>query len=182
MKFILLHGKSGNSQSSWLPWLKNELEEQGHTVWVPNLPNADKPNAKIWKDYILANAPFACDKETVVIGHSAGAVTALYLIQYTPLRGGIFVAAFENDLGWPELSDLFFKPLNFTIIKANSSKLLFMHSDDDPHCPLEGAKHLAQELEAKLVVLPGMKHFSLSTDPRFTELPEILPLIQEVIS
>lgn len=183
MKFVILHGTGGSSKGNWFPWLKTELEKQGHKVWVPDLPDATKPNSEKWKEYFHANIPFPYDEETILIGHSAGAVASLYILQSLeePIRGAILVGAFNYPLGRDDLVELFAEPLEFEFVKDNASKIIFLHSDNDPSCPLEGAKDLASKLDAKIVVLPGLKHFSYGDDPRFTELPEILPLIQEVL-
>jgi predicted alpha/beta hydrolase family esterase len=54
-----------------------------------------------------------------------------------------------------------------------------VHSDDDPICPIEDAKEIANKLQAKMVTLHGMKHFSASMDPRFTRFPELLDIVKE---
>jgi predicted alpha/beta hydrolase family esterase len=184
MKFILLHGTRSSSKQNWLPWLKAELEKRNHQVWVPDLPEAKTPNPALWTPYILENCPFAIDDQTVVIGHSAGAVETLHLLQSieTPIHGAIPVGSFNFPLNRDDLVHLFDEPFDFAKIKQNGGHIVFLHSDDDPSCPLEGAQDLAAKLRAKIVVLPGLKHFSYGDDPRFVELPEILPLIQEVIS
>lgn len=181
MKFVILHGTGGSSRGNWFPWLKNELGKQGHKVWTPDLPDADKPNTEKWTEYFHANIPFPYDQETILIGHSAGAVAALHILQNLEetIAGAILVGAFNYPLDREDLTELFIEPLDFGAIKANASKILFLHSDDDPNCPLEGAQDLAKRTNAKIVVLPGLKHFSYRDDPRFLELPEILPLIKE---
>jgi predicted alpha/beta hydrolase family esterase len=184
MKFILLHGTGSNSKQNWFPWLKAELEGQGHNVWVPDLPEAQIPNPTLWTPYILENCPFAIDDQTVVIGHSAGAVEILHLLQVleTPIHGAIPIGSFNFPLNRDYLVHLFDESFDFVKIKHNGGHIIFLHSDNDPSCPLEGAQDLAAKLGAKIVVLPGLKHFSYGDDPRFTVLPEILPLVQEVIS
>jgi predicted alpha/beta hydrolase family esterase len=183
MNFIILHGTGNNSQGNWFPWLKAELEKQEHQVWVPDLPNSDAPDPKLWTPYILDNVPFEIDAKTIFVGHSAGSVEALYLIQKreNPVKGAVLVGAFDNDLGWDKLSRLFPEPFDYEKIKANGGNIQFLHSEDDPHCPPEGARVLAEKLSAEMTMLDGMGHFSAFADPRFKELPEILPLIQKIV-
>lgn len=184
MNFIILHGTGGSSRGNWFPWLKTELEKDGHRVWVPDLPDTDEPNPAKWTPHILGNCPFNINEDTIVIGHSAGAVETLHLLQSidTPIHGAIPVGSFNYPLDREDLVHLFDEPFDFAKIKQNGGKVIFLHSDNDPNCPLEGAQDLAGKLNAKIVVLPGMQHFSYRDNPRFTELPEILPLIQELMA
>ncbi len=147
------------------------------------MPNSGEPDSKVWTPYILDNSPFDFDKDLIIIGHSAGAVEALYLIEALDqsVGGMILVAAFRDDLGWPALKNLFHELYSFEKIQAKCSKIVFIHSDDDPHCPMVGAEYLSSQLSARLVIMTGMKHFSVNTDPRFTELPEILPVIESIL-
>ena len=180
-KALILHGTSSNSRSNWFPWLKQQLEELGWAVWVPDLPGAHNPNIKRYNQYILEHKPWEFDDETVIIGHSSGAVEALGLLQQLPnsnhIKQCILVGAFKNNLNWPNLDGLFEEPFDFRKIKKQANKFLFIHSDDDPYCPLEHAEYLAKETGGELKVMPGQKHFSVETDPKFSTFPELLQLV-----
>ena len=65
----LFHGTGCNSNSYWFPYVKQELEKRGYTVWVPNLPDADFPDIKKWLP-VAQKGEYT--SETVIIGHSAG--------------------------------------------------------------------------------------------------------------
>lgn len=43
---IILHGTLGSPDSNWFQWLKNELEQRGLTVWLPQLPQAEQPSLR----------------------------------------------------------------------------------------------------------------------------------------
>ena len=80
---LILHGINSSSQSNWLPWLKAELEARGYKVWVPDLPLSEKPNIGRYNQYIFEN--WQLNKDSIVIGHSSGAVAALGLLQHLSL-------------------------------------------------------------------------------------------------
>lgn len=164
---LLLHCTNGDSQSNWLPWLHQKLEKIGYTVWTPNLPQADKPNIQRYNQHILNNKDFEFNNETIIIGHSSGAVAILGLLQSLPAANKVkacyLIGSFKNDLGWDALSELFVEPLDFQQIKKRSRFWYFIHSDNDPHCPLEHAKYLHTQIGGDLIVLPGQQHFSIST-------------------
>ena len=154
---------------------------------MPDLPGADHPNVHTYTSYILEHAPWPIDENVTLIGHSSGAVEILHLLQNLPadkkVKAAIFVGAFTKELAshpnWNMLTGLFLDPFDFALIKSKAAHITFVHSEDDPHCPLEQARYLAGELAAELVIFPDKKHFSVNTDPSFTKFPEILDIINK---
>ncbi len=180
---LILHGKGGDSKSNWFPWLKEELEKKGYEVWIPNLPGAGVPNVKINTELLL-NSDFEFSKDTIIVGHSAGSVQILHLLSSLPkeieIKTAYLVVSFMNDLGWEDLRGLFLEPFDFEKIKTKAKKFIFFHSDDDPFCPLDHAKYLSEKVNGELVIIPGQKHFSISTSgEKYKEFPELLEKIKE---
>jgi hypothetical protein len=177
---VILHGLGNNSQGNWFPWLKKQLEEKGWKVWVPDLPNSDKPNMFESVKYILNNWNF--DNDSILIGHSAGAVTMFGVLQHLPeeivIDRAIFVSAFHTDLGWKELTDLFLEPFDFAKIKRHARERIFVHSDNDPYIPLEQAEYLSKQVEGKLIIKEGQGHFNINkSGSSYNEFPFLLELI-----
>lgn len=162
---LILHGTAGSSQGNWFPWLKYELESRGYKVWVPDLPLADKPNLQRYKQYILEHWQF--DKDSIIVGHSSGAVAALALLQYLPvglqIEKEVLVAPFKDNLGREDLRGLFTRPLDFAKIKSHCKKFVIISSDNDPYVPLEHGRFLKDQLNGDLVILDGQKHFNTET-------------------
>ena len=188
---LILHGTDATPKSNWFPWLKSELEKDGYLVWAAALPNAGKPNMELYTKvllstkYDLGSCPMGWDynEDTLIVGHSSGAVAILGLLQALPLGKTVgtcvLVGSFKNDLGWESLTELFEKPFNFELIKAKARKFIFVHSDDDPYCPLEHAEYLSGQVGGELIVLPGQGHFSAESDPDYKEFPKLLDIIHE---
>lgn len=181
-KALILHGTNGNSQENWFPWLKQQLETAGYVVWVPDLPGADKPNLKRYNKFVFTNHDFSITDDTIIIGHSSGAMAALGLLEALPenfkVKVCYLVGAFKNDLGWEALKDIFAKPFDFANIKQKSEAIYFIHSDNDPYCPLDHAEYLSEQVGGKLLVMPGQKHFSVGTyGEEYREFPDLLRLI-----
>lgn len=179
---IILHGTGGSSRGNWFPWLKNELEKQGYSVWVPDLPLANIPNSERYTQFILNNAPFPIDEQTIIIGHSSGSVAILGLLQslpeHTQINKAILVGSFKDDLGRDDLKELFLQPFDYDLIKTHAKKFIFIHADNDPFCPLEGAKYLVKKLNGELHIRPGEQHFSISAGgEKFKQFPFILSVI-----
>jgi predicted alpha/beta hydrolase family esterase len=182
MKFVILHGTSASHESNWFPWLKGELESLGHEVWVPDLPDADEPNIATWNQFLLSGEYDF--KDSVLIGHSAGSVEICGLLQELDdskkLKAAILVGTFRGDLGWDNLHGLNV-PFDYDRIRQMAEKFIVLHSDNDPHCPLDGAEWVAKQLDAEMIVFPGMGHFSMSQDIRFSRLPELLEIIEREV-
>jgi predicted alpha/beta hydrolase family esterase len=158
---LILHGTDANSSANWFPWLKKELEKLDYQVWVPTLPYAHKPNIQRYAEFLLANRDFEFTEETIIIGHSSGAVAILGLLEALPENTVVnkcyLVGSFMNDLGWDSLKELFVEPFDF---EKRAQTFTFIHSDNDPYCPLAHAKYLATQLNGKLIIKPGEGHFS----------------------
>jgi uncharacterized protein len=179
---IILHGTDAKSSDHWFPWLKTNLESLSYTVWAPDLPQANKPNIQHYNQFIF-DKHFAFNEETVLIGHSSGAVAILGLLQALPddviINKAILVGAFRNDLGWDALKELFNEPFDFEKIKKKAKQITLIHSDNDPYIPLEQAEYLKEKLDAELIILTGQGHFNTGSDPKYTKFPYLLEVIRE---
>jgi uncharacterized protein len=177
---IILHGTGNTPEGNWFKWLKSELEHRKYEVWLPQLPDAEMPNADKYNKLLL-NGDFNFNKETLLIGHSSGAVSILNLLQELPestkVKAVFLVGAFKEPLDKAARSELFPKPFDFDRIKSHSGKFIFIHSDNDPYCPLEDAKFLSEKLDGKLVVEKGQGHFNLEAGPQYKQFPLLLELI-----
>ena len=179
MKVVILHGTSADHTKNWFPWLKLQLENLGHDVWVPDLPGADKPQIPKYNEFLLESDWDFTDN--LVIGHSSGAVETLALLEALPenvrIKTAVLVGVFRGDLGWESLHGMN-KDINMPKVKQKAGKFIVVHSDDDPYCPLEGARWVADQLNASLKIFHGMGHFSESLDPRFNQFPDLLEIIK----
>lgn len=181
-KAVILHGTDASPRDNWFPWLHKELEKLGWQVWTPDLPHAQKPDPRNYTPYILENMPWEPDSDTVFIGHSSGAVAILNflnaLIGEIKVGDCYLVSAFKDSLGWDALLKLFPEQFDFPRIKKQAKSFTLIHSDDDPHVPLEHAEYLAEELGAELIVIKAQQHFSTGTaGPKYKKFPKLLELI-----
>lgn len=187
MRVLLLHGTGGNHESSWFPWLKNELEALGHEVWVPDLPQADKPNIQRYNNFLLSNNWEFHD--SLIVGHSSGSVAILGLLEALPkptqvntsILIGTFTERLSDSPSWGMLKELFEKPFDYETIKRRSGKFIFIHSVDDPYCPIEQAEELHQKLGGEFIRYTDKGHFSRHLDPQFEKFPELLEIIKQKV-
>ena len=128
-KAVILHGTGGSPEGNWFRWLERQLQAKGVEVWLPQLPHAEQPSLREWIAFVHENCPFGLDENTVIIGHSSGAVLALALAQenQTKLKSVICVSVFTNEWGestateWPPNAQLFDVKLDWERIRNNTS-------------------------------------------------------------
>jgi hypothetical protein len=179
---LILHGTWGNPEENWFRWLETELTKKGYKVWVPDLPEADKPDIPRYNKFIFDKWQF--DSDSILIGHSSGAVAILGLLQELSdnvmVDKAILVAGFKDDLGIKAVKKMFEYQFDWDKIKRHSKKFIFIHSDNDPHVPKEHGEFLQEKLDGELVVLPGQGHFSVSTaGEKYKQFPELLKYIYD---
>lgn len=186
LKFLILHGTGATPKSNWFMWLKGALIGQGHSVWLPQLPDADRPNTETYNKFLLSNKDFTFDEDTVIVGHSSGAVEALNLLQHLPdgvtIKATVLISAFRDDLGRNDLKGLFAEEFDFERIKKTCSNITYIHSDDDPYCPVEGAEYLAMHTNGDMLLSEGQGHFNTELSPHYKQFPELLDILDDVVN
>lgn len=180
---IILHGTSNNSQGNWFPWLKEELENAGWQVYVPDLPHADVPNSKRYNEFLRSQEAFHVDNDTVLIGHSSGALAVMGILQELPeevvVSHAVLVSAFTTDLGWDSLKEIAATPFDYEKIKNHARKITMLNGEKDPYIPQDEPKELANKLDAELITLIDQGHFSSGDDPKYKEFPYLFELITQ---
>lgn len=179
---LILHGTDGYPTENWFDWLRIELEKESYKVWVPQLPDCNKPNIDKYNKFILSNKNWNFNNESIIVGHSSGAVAILGLLEALPddikVDTCYLVGSFRNNLDWDALDELFLRPFDFEKIKTKAKKFVFIHSDNDPYCPLDHAKYLSEQVDGELIIKEGQKHFSVGTvGEQYRQFPFLLDLI-----
>lgn len=178
---IILHGTDGDPGHNWFPWLKRKLETKGYKVWAPLLPGNHTPNRSVYNDFLLgADWDF---KDGIIIGHSSGAVSALNLLmdkRCPKVKLAVLVSAWRGGVplryekGNQQFVNLFPPDgFDFKLIKQKADKIKFLHSKNDPYCPLKDAQYLANELDANLTVVDHGVHLG----SEYTKLPDVWKII-----
>jgi uncharacterized protein len=178
-RVIIVHCWEGYPDYCWYPWLKQELESRNIQVRIPVMPETELPKQDLWVP-MLARLVGKPDEETILVGHSIGCATIMrYLETLGPgetIGGAVFIAGFNTDLGFKEIHNFFETPFDFQEIQRHLPRLVAIHSDDDPYVDSSYADIFRDKLEAEVVLLKGMKHFSGDVDDEAscTRLPEAL--------
>lgn len=154
INYVLLHGYTGSSKDCFFPWLSEKLTQSNASVFSPDLPNTDNPNADVQAEYVLNNTEFSAS--TVLLGHSYGAVTALKVLEKldTPIKRLVLVAGFvqpgfldaerkfENTTNWE---------FNFDKIKRNVEEIVILRANNDSIVPADRADYIYNNIGGRII-------------------------------
>ncbi len=177
--FFIFHGTGGTPEGNWFPWLKAELQSQGHTVITPAFPDAEHPDLKTWMAQLEREQRITGD--AILIGHSLGGTLILRILETLKIavHGCVLVAPvsepMSNDFD-PLVATFIDHPFDWAKIRSNGGRMTILHSDNDPYVPLSHARTLADHTGASLNVIAGGKHLNRSAG--FTTFPLLRDLIQ----
>lgn len=177
MTYLILHGIMGHAGDHWEKWLNSELTKRGNVVLMPQLPDPDHPDRKTWLAKVKEILSGVDLDKLVIVGHSLGVVTALDFIEQAnqKVNGLVSVSGFYRDYRL-ELNSFFMteRKLDMKKVKANLKKAVAFYSDNDPYVPQTELKSLADELDAKPVIIPNGGHLNAETG--YTTFPKLLEI------
>jgi predicted alpha/beta hydrolase family esterase len=173
-KVILIHGNGGSTSGDiWLPWLERALTAVGVPVINRTFPDNVRARAQYWLPFL---AELGADENTILVGHSSGAVAALRYAEAHRVLGSVLVGVCHTDLGdsGEAASGYFREPWNWQAIRENQQWVAMYNSTDDPHIPIREARFVASQLRCSYFESTDRGHF---VDSR--EFPEVLEFVRK---
>lgn len=164
MNAIILHGTGDRNDMFWFPYAKSALEKKGYKVWLPQLPNAEKPNLQDWLTFVLENGEFS--EHTILIGHSAGSQLILSILENISIKikQAILVSGYAKTLRSTSDGAKNEEEFNWEKIKNKSKQFVFINSDNDPWgCDDKQGKIMLNNLGGLLVIPHGEGHMGSTT-------------------
>jgi hypothetical protein len=172
-KVYLIHGWGENSEDSWFPWIRGELEKKGVDVTVFDMPNSNFPVMEQWVKHLEENVK-EIDEETYLFGHSIGCQTIIRFLEklhkYKRVGGCFFVAPWFNLINLePEEMEIAHPWINtktdFSRINEHCDNFLSLFSDNDPFVPESDHKIFEEKLGSKIIIEKGARHFEKKEEP-----------------
>lgn len=177
-KACIIHGFGASSGAHWFPWLANRLRDAGVSVGVPDMPDSMAPNFWRWQQ-TLAKHVGTPSAEDLFIAHSLGTISLLHYLSATrpaPIGGLILVSGFGARLpalpgiqGYDIDTYVDQARLDRAAIRAMTSKIFCIISQNDVVVAPEESLKLARQLNATVRMVPKGGHFLASEG--FHELP-----------
>lgn len=159
-KVIFIPGNGGGSPNdNWFPSVKKELEDAGLTVISKEFPDNDLARSSFWLPFLLDE--LKVDENTILIGHSSGAIAAMRLAEKRAIYGSILVGAYYTDLGMEKekQSGYFDKEWDWKSIKENQQWIALFASQDDPWIPIKEPRHIHFQLDCEYHEYKNKGHF-----------------------
>lgn len=178
---ILIHGNGGGKPTdNWFPYLQRELEKIGIKTEAPQFPDADLARASYWIPFLKET--LKADENTIIIGHSSGAIAAMKFAEENRILGSVLVGAYHSDLGIEKekLSGYFNAPWDWNAIKMNQRWIIQFAGVNDPWIPIEEARFIHKKLDTDYHESIDQGHFG--GDCYKETFPEALEAIKAKVS
>ncbi|HYK09161.1 MAG TPA: alpha/beta hydrolase [Candidatus Eisenbacteria bacterium] len=196
MQFVIFHGSYGSPEGNWFPYLKRNLEELGHKVFVPKFPvenweDVEKKgegyistiqNLTTWMETFEKEVLPTINKDEPLcfISHSISPVFNLHIVSKYNLQldSAIFVAPFLETL--PEwqfnfVNQTFYKSdFDFEKLQNLIPISYAIYGDNDLHVPIQQPITFANRMNSSKIIVKNGGHLGESAG--YTEFPLILDL------
>jgi pimeloyl-ACP methyl ester carboxylesterase len=173
---ILIHGNGGCTAGDiWFPWLERECAALGFRVINQTFPDNVKARARFWLPHL---EQLGADENTILIGHSSGAVAAMRYAETHRLFGSILVGVCHTDLGdsGEAESGYYSAPWQWERIRDNQRWIAIYQSTDDPLIPIAEPRFVAKQLKCSYFELEDRGHFTNARD-----FPEVLQYLRRKV-
>ena len=155
-------------------WLEKRLEgsEKYRLLPLHDWPDAQRCRASIWLPH-LEHIVKGEDEESILVGHSSGAVCAARFAERHKIRGIVCCAGYGNDLGDENerTSEYFDEPWNASAITNNTDFRIVISGTKDHLVPFKEGMRFSETINADWIELKKRGHFF---NPPFEELIDAL--------
>ena len=178
IKVVILPGRYGKPHHNWFPYVQRKLAALDIEVVNIEFPTPTANRARTWLNFIET---LGTDENTILIGHSSGAVAALRYAETHRILGSILVAACQSHLGDEEVkaSGYFDTLWDWKAIKTNQQWIVQYASTDDPHIPISEAHIIRNALGSTYYEYDDQGHFGKTAGK--IKFPEIIQEIKKRI-
>ncbi len=168
---------SGNVEySNWYASVRDDLNRNSTIKAVlKNMPDPVLARESIWIPFM--HDRLKCDENTIIIGHSSGAIAAMRYAETFKVRGIILVSAYLTDLDdeTEKASGYFDRPWEWNKIKDNVQFVIQFGSTDDPFVPWNEQQQIADRLSTDLRKYNNKGHF------QNVNFPELVKVVSELV-
>lgn len=159
-KVVFIPGNGGGSPNdNWFPQEKLALEKANIQVVAEEFPDNDLARAGYWLPFLLND--LKVDENTILVGHSSGAVAAMRLAEQHKILGSVLVGAYHTHLNMDKeiQSGYFDTAWNWKAIKDNQQWIALFASQDDPWVPISHPRFIHQQLNCEYHEFLDEGHF-----------------------
>ena len=178
MKAIFIPGNGGgHTDKNWFPYLNTELRKLGIEIVAAKFPDPVLARRSYWIPFLER---LGADENTILIGHSSGALAGMRYVETHSILGSILVGVCHTDLGLESerLSGYYDEPWDWDAIKMNQKWIAIFASMDDPFIPVDESRYVRDQLSATYFEFTDRGHFITDHNPANRELPEAFEFLK----
>jgi len=179
IKIIFIPGNGGgDSSDNWFKYIADNLASDQVKCIIQRFPDPELARKEYWLPFIKE---LGADENTILIGHSSGAVAAMRYAEENKILGSVLVSACHTDLGIEDerKSHYYDTPWDWEKIKSNQTFIGQYHSTDDPFIPVEEARFIHEKLDSDYFEFTDQEHFGV-VKPK-NEFHEVVEYLKEKI-
>ncbi len=168
IKVIFIHGNGGaTARDAWIPQVVHSLNQAGIKTIAQTFPDNIVARSSIWLPYL---DELCADKDTIIVGHSSGALAAMKYAESHRILGSVLVGAAYTDLGEESerASGYFDSPWNWDRIKSNQTWIVQFGSTDDPYIPINEQHFVRDNVKSQYYEFHDRGHFLDNSFPELT--------------
>lgn len=175
----IFHGTDCKPGDFWYPWIGQQLKKRGYKVNIPSLPQINHEPVSETLKQVLEGGVF--NRETVLIGHSAGGPLVLSVLESlkSPIKQAVLVAGYARRID-QDPDPVLQASYDWKKIAGNVGDIVFLNSDNDPWgCDDAGGRFMLDSVgRGRLVVMKGEGHMGSETyNQPYKQFPFLLRLI-----
>ncbi|MSR84949.1 hypothetical protein EXS71_00710 [Candidatus Uhrbacteria bacterium] len=166
-----------NYEGNWMGWTKERLEEKGYSVTCPIIVDAWKASYEEWKREL---DKVTIDENTILVGLSAGAYALLRWLGESgeKVKKVILIAPASKRMldnpnrdKAPQEEEFYSSEIMPGLKSQIQERVVIIVSNDDYADILQSAELFKEVLDAKVIRLDGLGHFSflIKTLPELVE-------------
>ena len=178
MKLIFIHGNGGcTADMHWYASAAKAFQKHGYQVVRRTMPDNQIAHESVWIPFIRDE--LEADEQSVLIGHSSGAIAAMRYAERYPVFGSVLVSGYHSCLGDEneKAGGWFDHPWSWKRIQNNQSWIVQFASADDPCVPVEEARFICEHLQSDYYEFSDRGHFTGHRDK--CEFPELVEVVLE---
>lgn len=161
---VLVHGWLSTPRHHWFPWLQKKLRAMGFQVLAPAMPQAIKPDKDKWLAKLEKTVAPLDPAKTILVGHSLGVPTILYLLQKhrgRKFRHAVLVSGLARQIPYlDKIAKGYDMDFDWKRLPRKAKLWTVIHGDQDPIVPIKESRWMARNLRTKLWVEKGQGHFT----------------------
>ncbi len=159
--------------------VKEGLEKLWLSVIAENMPDPDVARKEYWIPFIKEKV---ATEDSILIGHSSGAVAILKYLEENKCKLAILVGVYYTDL-WSEhekAGGYFNEPRQWDKIKNNAGKIIIFAARDDPYIPISEPLLIKEKTNAEYHEYIDEGHFGEDVSKK--DFPEIITVVAKTIN